>query len=981
MQPRTRTATRLGLALLILCAFALRLYELDAQSLWYDEGVTAEVARRGIAELTRWTADDIQPPLYYYLIAGWGRLAGWSEWSLRFPSAFFGTLLVPLLSAVTIALTRRRAAGLLAAALGAFHPLLLYYSQEARMYAMLTALGVLLAYLVIHGESAIRRRTLHWTAYVLVAAAAIYTHYFAFFLLMALTIAYLVDQCFLLPRLRPEEGTPKENGEAHIIETDADLPTTASRRPIFGFVIANLIVLLLYLPWIMALFTRLAVDASYWDGEFKLVEAVRHVAISFTSGETVLEQEATRLLWLYGLLTLISLMAILLRRSVQPRTIVYALLWLALPVVAVLLLASVTPKFNPRYVMIALPGLLLLWSAGLTALVRLRAWDVTGVLGTPFVRLPALVALLVVLALHIGFFYSIRNWFVNPAFTKAEWRELSRYVRSRIQANPSDNQNGGSQDADSQDADSQDADNPAADDLIVLVSGHAWPVWNYYAPDLPPLRLPNLETLDVNAVLDFASTTQPLREALVNRPNVWLVQWQHEVVDPMSVVPLQLQLAGREEEVDAEFWQVRLRHYSDVQADRINAGPTATTDASINFGNQVILVDYQVAATGDLLLFWQLHPERSSPISDLNITGQTFTGDQPFQRIEDRRPVGYEYPTFRWRPGQINVGRIPAAEWVGAGALPGRYRVRLGVYDNQGDLTGLDVIGEQGQPLGKYILFDLDLPVATRGPDLMDPVTFAQIIPDLFLELVVSAEQAEPGQAFPMELHWYAEERPPDDYDLLLRWRLRDSGESLGEQTIRLTPQLPTSLWPDDERLRQIVPVRPPLNLPPDDYWLEVGITASDSNFVRLPFRVLGSSRIFAAPPTNTPLDVTFGESLHLLGVIEPLQINPRAGEQVALTLVWQALARVPADYTATLQWLGEDAKPAAQVDLQLPGGSSNWLAGQVELQTMIVTAPSVPGTYQLVTAVYNGNELDLPRISTSDGRDLVELGTVTVQP
>src|SRR5215203_427247 len=124
MQQRTRRISWLGLILLTLAAFALRLYHLDGQSLWYDEGVTADVAHRGIAELTRWTADDIQPPLYYYLLAMWGRVAGWSEWSLRFPSIFFGVLTVPLLAVVTIALTRRRIAGLIAASLVAFHPLL-----------------------------------------------------------------------------------------------------------------------------------------------------------------------------------------------------------------------------------------------------------------------------------------------------------------------------------------------------------------------------------------------------------------------------------------------------------------------------------------------------------------------------------------------------------------------------------------------------------------------------------------------------------------------------------------------------------------------------------------------------------------------------------------------------------------------------------------------------------------------------------------
>ena len=89
----------------MLLAFTLAVFRLDAQSLWYDEGVTAEIAQRGLAELTRWTAGDIQPPLYYYTVAGWGRLAGWSEWSLRYVSVFFAVLITPLLAVLARRLT------------------------------------------------------------------------------------------------------------------------------------------------------------------------------------------------------------------------------------------------------------------------------------------------------------------------------------------------------------------------------------------------------------------------------------------------------------------------------------------------------------------------------------------------------------------------------------------------------------------------------------------------------------------------------------------------------------------------------------------------------------------------------------------------------------------------------------------------------------------------------------------------------------
>ncbi|MEZ4717198.1 MAG: phospholipid carrier-dependent glycosyltransferase [Caldilineaceae bacterium] len=124
------TPIRLLLLGLLLAGFALRVFRLDAQSLWYDEGVTAWVAQMTPADAIAWTADDIQPPLYYLTVAFWGRLASWSEWSLRFLAAWWGLLVLPLLGAVTLRLTRRPAAAVVTVLLAAVHPLLIYYSQE-----------------------------------------------------------------------------------------------------------------------------------------------------------------------------------------------------------------------------------------------------------------------------------------------------------------------------------------------------------------------------------------------------------------------------------------------------------------------------------------------------------------------------------------------------------------------------------------------------------------------------------------------------------------------------------------------------------------------------------------------------------------------------------------------------------------------------------------------------------------------------------
>ena len=102
--------------------------------------------------MTRWTANDIQPPLYYYIVAGWGRIAGWNEWALRYPSTIFGVLAIPLLAVLALRLARLRAAALLAALLAALHPLLVYYGQEARMYTLLVLLGILAVYVLARAD-------------------------------------------------------------------------------------------------------------------------------------------------------------------------------------------------------------------------------------------------------------------------------------------------------------------------------------------------------------------------------------------------------------------------------------------------------------------------------------------------------------------------------------------------------------------------------------------------------------------------------------------------------------------------------------------------------------------------------------------------------------------------------------------------------------------------------------------------------------
>jgi 4-amino-4-deoxy-L-arabinose transferase-like glycosyltransferase len=166
----------------VLVGAGLRFATLGTQSLWFDETVTGQLLRMHLGEMLRAIpGSESTPPLYYVIAWLWTRVAGTGAVGLRSLSAVFGTATI----VVAWALGRRLAGdrgGLAAAALVAFNPLLIWFSQEARSYALLALLGALATLVWLraleHGEGG-RSARLAWGA---IAAAALATHYFAIFL-------------------------------------------------------------------------------------------------------------------------------------------------------------------------------------------------------------------------------------------------------------------------------------------------------------------------------------------------------------------------------------------------------------------------------------------------------------------------------------------------------------------------------------------------------------------------------------------------------------------------------------------------------------------------------------------------------------------------------------------------------------------------------------------------------------------------------
>jgi mannosyltransferase len=170
----------LALALVCVAGAALRVATLGTQSLWFDEAVTARLVRMDLPGLLSAIPDsESSPPLYYVLAWLWSQLLGTGEIALRSLPALLGIATIPVVWALGRRLGGDRA-GIAAAALVAVNPMLVWFSQEARVYALLALLGALSALLWLRALEAPRTaRLAGWGA---VAALALATHYFAIFL-------------------------------------------------------------------------------------------------------------------------------------------------------------------------------------------------------------------------------------------------------------------------------------------------------------------------------------------------------------------------------------------------------------------------------------------------------------------------------------------------------------------------------------------------------------------------------------------------------------------------------------------------------------------------------------------------------------------------------------------------------------------------------------------------------------------------------
>ena len=379
MKKRLAHPTALALVIITL-GFSLRLYRLDAQSFWYDEAYSAEVAEKPPSRIFAGDFGDNHPPFHSLALHYWGYI-GRSDLLLRLFSTMMGTLGITVIYSLGRLVWDARV-GLLAAVMTAILPYQVYYSQEARLYSSLFLATALL--LITYRQTVATASRRWWLAYTCCAIWGVYVQYWIAFVLLAVHVHLA---------LHPE------------------------RRQLWKrMVLADLVVGAAFLPWLATFVSRaLAVARSgFWaarPGLARLLSAPYGFTLSTLTSEKLVPAAFAVVLFLF-LMTHLQAARQLARQPRDRDGLVLILSAFWCPVVLTFLLSQWRSVYLERSLIVATPALyvLLAWGA-----VRTRE------------RYANLVLLLLISIFAAG---GLVNWYFDPAYGKPPFRSVGEVLEA-----------------------------------------------------------------------------------------------------------------------------------------------------------------------------------------------------------------------------------------------------------------------------------------------------------------------------------------------------------------------------------------------------------------------------------------------------------------------------------------------------------------------------------------------------------------------
>ena len=933
---------KLVLAGLVLLALALRLARLGFQPLWWDEGWSLYFATTDVATLLERTAVDIHPPLYYLLLGGWSQALGKGVLSVRLLSVIIGTATVPLIFVVGRRLLGRLG-GLLAASLLAVSPFHIYYSQEVRMYGLVTLLGLAAFYFALRwyrpvpeegdGRPATTQNSQKaapsprgpWAlvAYTLAATAALYTQYYAAFLLLSLNLVVIVDW---LRRQRP-------------------------LRELVGWLAAQLGVVLLFLPWVLYAGGKLVTYVQFKVGVEQdpslgfLAYVGRHLS-AFTWGHA---EGALAGVWWVGLIPLAVLslaLGVLFWRRTSMERAPSGTRWpwaLAVLVVIVLcgfafnLLLPFNPPRSERLLLLALPAYLLLLAAGLLFLWRQRR----------VLAVAAGLTFLVVAGLSLVAFYGV------PRYPLDDYRPVAERIQGL----------------------------GLGTDAILCV--HPWQVGYFqaYIPDddarpalvLTPRRvLPSEYQLWVG---DPELMAEDLDALLAEHGRLWFPA--HQAMGRILEDRIALYLAAQAYPVLNE-WYAENTVLSFFTSQDATSGPLERCGErcpGARFGSWLVLEEAAFKpgpleagrAVVPIDLVWQaLEPAPGTYHVGLRLVGTT---DHVWAQ-RDAPPFGGLDPSPEWTVGEPQLDRHGLL--VPAGTPPGEYRLMLRVYRTP-DVEVLPVAFEGGTG-GELELGTIRVS-RPQSPPPIEALVFQQPLQVDFgpLQLqgynIYASEPLLPGQAAEVELFWQAREAPGEDF--LPRLQLLSANDEPVAQLVEkpVAGTYPTAWWQRGELVRDPHALPIPANAEPGRGRLVLSLIRAadgeavpvrgDRTYVELgEVEIMGREHLFEPTVPTRQQVVPFGPAIEMIGYdLGGTTASP--GSHVEVRLHWHAVDTPEANYHSFVHLLDAEGEILAQHD-GIPGEGGlptlGWLPGEyvVDAHSLYLPAGLPPGEYRLSVGLYD---------------------------
>jgi mannosyltransferase len=370
---------------------------LTTQSLWWDEGISLHLVRLPWREIVQDRADNIHPPLYFFLLKAWTSLAGSSPFAARYLSVL---PMVLLPSVVYRFMSKRwgRRVGRTASFLVALSPPFLIYGQEVRAYAFLPVFWLLMLHFA-WPDVALSQWPKRAGALAVLDASFILFHYIGF--LAVVTVDFLLLCSSLLS---------KSKTRARILRRIGWLSTAGAA--------------LLLLPW---LFPTARLGFQGLEGEAGLSNALAEpvsgrfvaalLAVFHGLGlpKALADPGLIRPLVLVGI-GLAGGLGCLIRRSYLRRPGFQMIAVWLVPFAAAPVIWSLSPQAHPRYLLpFILPGWLLL--GGIAARPEVSRFVRGGVLAST-------------LAMSL---LGLRAYFQDPIYARSDVRSVAAYLRRHAQ--------------------------------------------------------------------------------------------------------------------------------------------------------------------------------------------------------------------------------------------------------------------------------------------------------------------------------------------------------------------------------------------------------------------------------------------------------------------------------------------------------------------------------------------------------------------